>query len=64
MFILLREFQIFFITEIQKRILPPRPPAPKHSSEASSPSVANQQQKHQTDEDTLAAESVRFFLLL
>ena len=61
--------RIFFFTEIQKRTLPPRPPAPKHM--ASSPNIEakqqqqqhQQQQKHQqprktADEDTMQSNNV------
>ena len=68
--------KIFFFTEIQKRTLPPRPPAPKHM--ASSPNIeAKQQQQQQQQqqqktagEDTMQSNNVRnlgfmyFFCLL
>ena len=51
--------KIFFFTEIQKRTLPPRPPAPKHM--ASSPNIeAKQQQQQQkiAGEDTMQSNNV------
>ena len=46
--------KIFFFTEIQKRTLPPRPPAPKHM--ASSPNIEAKQQQQQQQQQKIAGE--------